>query len=90
MPYVTSLERYEREEQLKEGLNQGISQGLSQGLSQGITRGIEVALKLKFGPSALGLLPEIRAIEDKNKLEAILDAIETVARPEDLRRLWAE
>ena len=59
------------------------------GRAEGRSEGIEVALRLKFGASALRLMPEIRAIEDLDKLETILHAIETAASPEDLRRIWA-
>jgi hypothetical protein len=73
MPFVTTPERYGRKE----------------GLAQGRADGVEVALKLKFGAAALRLMPEIRQIGDEEKLETILHAIETVASPDDLRRLWA-
>ena len=33
-------------------------------------------------------MPEVRAIEDEAKLEAVLLAIRTAAGPEDLRRVW--
>ena len=64
MPYITTPERYGREEGLAKAAD-----------------GIEVALKLKFGPSALWLMPEIRQIKDKEKLETILHAVETAASP---------
>ncbi len=60
------------------------------GRYEGLSEGIEVALRLKFGASATRLMPEIRAIEDKDKLETVLHAIETVASPDDLRRIWAD
>ena len=41
---------------------------------------------MKFGKS--GLLPEISQIDDVEKLQAILHAVETAASPEDLRGLW--
>ncbi len=78
MPYVTSIERLGREE------------GLSQGLSQGRFEGIEVVLRLRFGERGLLLLPEIRKIENPEKLEAILHTVETAASPEELRRFWAD
>ena len=77
MPFITTPERYGRKE------------GLREGLSRGRADGIEVALRLKFGESALSLMPEIRQISDEEKLETILHSIETAATPEDLRRLWA-
>ena len=77
MPYVTTLERL------------GIEKGLSQGRNEGRNEGIEVALRLKFGEKGTQLLSEIRQIENSEKLEAILHAVETAASPEELRRLWA-
>jgi hypothetical protein len=76
MPFMTTPERIGREE------------GLAEGLTEGLTKGIEVALELKFGEAGLRLMPEIRAIGDEAKLEAVLRAIRTAAGPEDLRRVW--
>ncbi|MEI8374998.1 MAG: cytosolic protein [Planctomycetota bacterium] len=78
MPYVTTLERL------------GIEKGLSQGRNEGRNEGIEVALRLKFGEKGTQLLSEIRQIENSEKLEAILHAVETAASPEELRRLWTD
>ena len=102
MPYMTTPERIAREEGLSEGLSQGrsqglseglsqgLSEGLSQGLSQGLTKGIEVALKVKFGEEGLRLLPEVREIEDQERLEAILVAIPTATGPDELRQIWTD
>jgi len=46
-------------------------------------------LKVRFGEAGLRLVPDIRKIEDKDQLEAILDAIESGATLEELRRIWA-
>ena len=73
MPYITTPERM----------------GRKGGLRDGRSDGIEVALKIKFGASALSLMPEIRAIDDEDKLGTILDAVETAASPDELRRIWA-
>ena len=72
MPFMTTPERIGREE----------------GRTEGLSKGIEVALELKFAEAGLGLMPEIRAIADEAKLEAVLRAIPTAAGPEDLRRVW--
>ena len=80
MPFMTTPERIGREE--------GRTEGLAKGRTEGLTKGIEVALELKFGESGLRLMPEVRAIEDEGKLEAVLLAIRTAAGPEDLRRVW--
>jgi hypothetical protein len=52
-------------------------------------RGIEAALKIRFGEAGLRLLPEIRQIDDHEKLETILQAIESGATLEELPRIWA-
>jgi hypothetical protein len=46
-------------------------------------------LKIRFGEAGLRLLPDIRKIEDHEKLESILQAIESGATLEELPRLWA-
>ena len=80
MPFMTTPERIGREE--------GLTEGLAKGRTEGLIKGIEVAVELKFGESGLRLMPEVRAIEDEAKLEAVLLAIRTAAGPEDLRRVW--
>jgi hypothetical protein len=59
------------------------------GMKKGLLKGIEVSLTVKFGAAGLELLPEIRQLEDHAKLEAVLEAIETAASPEELRQVWA-
>jgi len=73
MPYITTPERIGREE----------------GRAEGLQRAIELALEPKFGEAGLRLMPEIRAITDAQKLEAVLQAIFAAARPEDMRRVWS-
>jgi hypothetical protein len=60
------------------------------GRIDGLLEGIEFGLKLKFGEAGLRLLPEIKELEDVEKLRAVLRAMETAASPEELRRVWAE
>jgi flagellar biosynthesis/type III secretory pathway protein FliH len=74
MPYIDSATR------------RGIEQGLQQGLREGLLRGIELGLKLKFRAEAPQLMQEIRPITEVEKLEAIRQAIETAATPEELRQ----
>jgi hypothetical protein len=59
------------------------------GRAQGLLAGIETCLKLKFGADGLNPMPEIRALEDHETLKSILEAIESAASPDDLRRVWA-
>ena len=58
------------------------------GRREGLLRGIRPLLKMKFGEAGLKLLPEIEHIYEYEKLEAIVDAIETAGTPEDLRKVW--
>ena len=72
MPFVTIAERF----------------GMEKGLLEGFLKGIEKCLKLKFGAKGLELMPELREIQDPGLLGEILDAIETAASPDELRRVW--
>jgi hypothetical protein len=60
------------------------------GRREGLTKGIEAVLRVRFGQEGLRLMPEIREILNHEKLEAVLEAAETVASPEDLRRTCAD
>jgi hypothetical protein len=57
------------------------------GEEKGLLHGLEVSLRTKFGAEGLELMPELRELHDHVLLGKILDAIETAASPEDLRRL---
>src|SRR5262249_29518697 len=59
------------------------------GMEKGLLKGIEVSLKIKFGAAGLELMPEIRELQDHEVLDAVLEAIETVASPDELRKVWA-
>ncbi len=56
----------------------------------GLSQGIEGMLKMKFGEPGLRLMPEIRKILEIEKLQAVIQAIETAASPDDLRRIWRD
>ena len=58
------------------------------GLKKGLLEGIEACLRMKFGDEGLKLMPELREIYDHELLGRILNAIETAATPDDLRRVW--
>jgi hypothetical protein len=51
--------------------------------------GIKAVLKIRFGDAGLQLMPEIEESYDEQKLEALLNALETAASVEEVRRLWA-
>jgi len=56
---------------------------------EGMCMGIESMLKWRFGAEGLKLMPEINELYEGEKLEAILKALETVATPDELRRIWS-
>ncbi len=60
------------------------------GMRAGYLRGIEECLHIKFGPEALDLMPEIRQLDDHEILLSVLETIQKVDRPEDLRRVWSK
>jgi hypothetical protein len=59
------------------------------GHCRGLRRGIESLLRVRFGEDGLKLMPEIREIHDEEKLEAIIQALETGTSLEEVRRLWS-
>jgi hypothetical protein len=60
------------------------------GIRKGLLTGIEVCLRMKFGAEGLQLMPELRSLHDEEKLEAVLQAIESASTLDDVRRVWAE
>ena len=58
-------------------------------LRRGMCRGIESLLRVRFGDEGLRLMPEIREIHEEEKLEEILQALETAASLDEVRRLWS-
>jgi hypothetical protein len=59
------------------------------GRADGLTEGIEVVLRIRFRDAVNELMAEIRRIRNWEKLEKILQAAETVASAEELRKLVA-
>ena len=76
------------EQGTQQGLQQGLQQGQRQGLQQGLLDGIELGLELRFGAAGLRLLPEIRKIEDVDRLHAIHAGLKTVSTLDELRRIY--
>ena len=54
-----------------------------------LLKGIELGLELKFGAEGLKLMPELRALQDHEVLEAVLAAMKAATTPADLRLIWA-
>ncbi len=79
MPHVFTIESMAREE--------GLVKGREEGQVKGLLRGIEMGLKVKFEDAGLELMPTIRQQARLELLEALIQALETGASVEDLRRL---
>ena len=72
----------------EEGLEKGREEGLEKGREEGLLAGIEVALRIKFGQTALALMSEIRQIDDVELLRTVLDAVPQADSPAALRQAW--
>ena len=59
------------------------------GRCDGIRKGIEVLLRVRFGTDRPNLMPEIQQIDEEEKLDAILKALETATTADEVRRLWS-
>lgn len=67
MPYVTSIERFAKAE--------GKEEGKAKGNEEGLLEAIAIALKFRFGPEGLKLVPRIRGVEEARALRALLTAV---------------
>lgn len=52
--------------------------------------GIAIALDLRFGEAGAALLPEIRQIDDPERLARIMAGIGAAATPAEVRAIYAE
>ena len=71
------------------GKGKGKAPTIRRGAAQGPLEGITACLKLRFGAEGAQLLPAIQSLDDVDRLQAILKAIETGTDLEELRRLCA-
>jgi predicted transposase/invertase (TIGR01784 family) len=71
-------------------IERGRQEGLQEGRRQGFLEGIGLALELKFGQAGLALMPEIRAIEDIDTLQAVQATIRDAGSVEAVRRVMHE
>ena len=72
MPYVTSFERFAKEE------------GREEGREEGLKEGIRTVLALRFGAEGLQLMPQIDGLTDVRLLQSILERAGHVAAAEQL------
>ena len=73
-----------------EGRMEGKKEGYDQGIQIAITsilEGIELGLDLKFGKDGLSFMPQIRSINDLNKLKTIMREIKVAKSPDDLKSI---
>jgi hypothetical protein len=77
MPEIWTFERLAREDGVKEGRVEG--EGL------GLREAIRVALKLRFGPKGLALIPRIEKVHDVTRLRHLVKAAEKVPTLEDFK-----
>jgi hypothetical protein len=77
VPYITSVERL------------GMERGKREGKREGLLEGIRLGLKLRFGAEGTQLLPAIQSLDDVDRLQTILEAIETAPDLGEIRRLSA-
>ena len=61
---------------------------MQQGVQQGLLSGIALGLELKFGVESLQIMPEIRQIQNVEKLEAIQQGIKIANTWEELREIY--
>ena len=94
---VTILERSEfgkevsmgtlAEKWMEQGKQQGMQQGIKQGMQQELWEGIAAILEIKFGKNGETVLPEIRRIQDLDKLRKLRSALLTLTTMDELRFL---
>jgi hypothetical protein len=94
MPFITSFERFAREEGRQEGeaegMRKGREEGENEGVRKGLLEGIEGMLDLRFGAAGLELLPALRRVADLAVLRSFQQAIRRGESLDELRRLLPE
>jgi hypothetical protein len=58
------------------------------GIRKGLMEGIEALLEVRFGAEGLQVMPEVRAVQDAEKLRALLQTIKTATNLDEVRRGW--
>ncbi len=66
------------QEILNQGVKQGREQGREEGREEGLLSAIALGLELKFGETALELMPAVSQIKNVARLTELKDAIKTV------------
>ncbi|NET60619.1 MAG: transposase [Symploca sp. SIO2E6] len=87
MPYVTTIERWARQEGLEQGLEQGIEQGLEQGILQKSREAILEVLEVRFGSVPEELATSLNQIQEDSVLTSLHRQAITVASLEMFQEL---
>jgi hypothetical protein len=61
--------------------------GIAKGMQQGMQHAAARQRRLRFGQAGLDLMPQVRRVTEPASLEALLDAIESTAELDSLRKL---
>ncbi len=77
MTYITSAERFMREDAL--------SKGRAEGFREGVLLSLALLLNAKFGAAGDELLPDLRQIDDIEALQRVLVRAATAATLDDVR-----
>jgi hypothetical protein len=85
MPFITTPERIGMEKGMKEGMEKGMKEGRREGL----LLGVEEVLRTNFGEEGVRLMPEIQALDDAEKIKAVLRAALIAASIDEVRRVWS-
>jgi hypothetical protein len=56
---------------------------------QGLLESLPIILRLKFGAAGEALLPEITELRDPTVLQRIIERVEAVATPDELRAIYS-
>jgi len=77
VPFVSTLERFAKEDGKKEGIEMGLERGQTRGRVMALCDAIESILDVRFGPEGMALMPRVRLIEDPDRLLALPPRIVT-------------
>lgn len=83
MRYVTSIERLG----FRRGWLVGFRQGWHEGFIEGLAEAITIMLEAKFGAAAKRLARKVRALQDVERLRAVVRAVATAESLDDVRAL---
>ena len=87
MPFVTSIERFAREEGLMKGREEGLSEGLSRGQIIALKESIRDLLEARFGVTPQAILDRMDGVSDLTTLRLWLRRTATIESLEAFQAL---